>query len=59
MKFKFKKVRDHCDYTGKSRGTAHSIFNLNCKVPQEIPVKIHNSSKYDYQFIIRELMEEF
>ena len=60
MKFKlYKKVRDHCHYTGKFRGAAHSICNLRYKVPQEIPVKIHNGSKYDYHFIIRELAEEF
>ena len=60
MKFKLcKKVRDHCHYTGKFRGAAHSICNLRYKVPQEIPVKIHNGSKYDYHFIIRELAEEF
>ena len=46
MKFKlYKKVRDHCHHTEKFRGAAHSIFNLNYKVPQEIPVKIHNCSQ--------------
>ena len=62
QKFKFKlykKVRDHCHFTGKFRGAAHSICNLRYKVPQEIPVKIHNGSKYDYHFIIKELAEEF
>ena len=60
MKFKlYKKVRDHCHYTGKFRAAAHSICNLNYKAPQEIPVKIHNGSKYDYHFIIKELAEEF
>ena len=54
-----KKVRDHCHFTGKFRGAAHSICNLRYKVPQEIPVKIHNGSKYDYHFIIKELAEEF
>ena len=50
MKFKLcKKVRNHCHYTGKFRGAAHS--------PN--PVKIHNGSKYDYHFIIKELAEEF
>ena len=30
MKFKlYKKVRDHCHYTEKCRGAAHSICNLN------------------------------
>ena len=43
----------------KVRGAAYSICNLRYKVPQEIPVKIHNGSKYDYHFIIRELAEEF
>ena len=59
-KFKiYQKVRDHCHYTGKFRGAAHSICNLNYKVPQEIPVRIHNGSKYDYHFLIKELAEEF
>ena len=50
-KFKiYQTVRDHCHYTGKFRGAAHSICNLNNKVPQEIPVKIHIGSKYDYHF---------
>ena len=49
-KFKlYQKVRDHCHYTGEFRGAAaHSICNLRYKVQQEIPVKIHNGSKYDY-----------
>ena len=29
------------------------------KVPQEIPVKTHNGSTYDYHFIIKEFAEEF
>ena len=40
-------VRDHCHFTGKFKRTAHSICILNSKVPQEIPVKFHNGSKYD------------
>ena len=60
MKFKlYKKVRDHCHYTGKFRGAAHGICNLNYKVPQEIPIKINNGSKYDHHFLIKELAEEF
>ena len=55
----YKKVRDHCLFTGKFRGAAHSICNLYYKVPQEILVKIHNGSKYDYHFKIKELAEEF
>ena len=59
-KFKlYQKVKNNCHYTGNLRGAAHSICNLRYKVPQEIPVKIHNGSNYDYHFIIRELTEEF
>ena len=59
-KFKlYQKIRDHCHYTGKFRGTAHNICNLRYKVQREIPVIIHNGSKYDYHFIIKELAEEF
>ena len=59
-KFKiYQKVRDHCHYTGKFRGVAHSICNLNYKVPHEILVKIHNGPTYNYHFIIKEFAEEF
>ena len=59
-KFKMcQKVSDHCHYTGQVRGAAHSICNLNNKVPQEIPVKIHNGSKHDYHFLMKEIAEEF
>ena len=37
------KVRDHCHYTGKWRGAAHSICNLKFNVPNEIPAVFHNS----------------
>ena len=60
MKFKFyKKVRDHCHYTRKFRGAAHNICNSNYKVPQKIPVEIHNGSEYDYYLINKELAKEF
>ena len=55
----YKKVRDHCHFTGKFRGDAHCICNLRYRVPQEIPVKIHNGSDYDFHLIIKELAEEF
>ena len=55
----YKKIRDHCHFTGKFRGATHSICNLHYKVPQEIPVKIHDGSVYDYHFIITELAEDF
>ena len=48
----YRKVRDHCHYI-------HSICNLNYKISKEIPVKIHNGSKYDYHFLIKESAKEF
>ena len=51
----YQKVRDHCQYTGKYRGTAHRLFNLKLNVPNEIPVFFHNCSDYDYHCIIKEL----
>ena len=53
------KVRDHCHYTGKYRGVAHSKCNLNYKIVKEIPVLFHNWSGYDYHFIIKYLAREF
>ena len=55
----YHKVRDHCHYTGKFRGAAHSICNLRYKTPKEIPVVFHNGSTYDYHFIINQLAKEF
>ena len=44
---KHHKVKDHCHYTGKYRGAAHSICNLRYRMPKEIPIVFHNSSTYD------------
>ena len=55
---KYRKVRDHCHYTGEYRGTAHSICNLKYSVPKEVPLVFDNGSNYDYRFIIKELAEE-
>ena len=55
----YRKVRDHCPFTGKFREAAHSICNLRYKVPDNIPVKFHNDLSYDYRHIIKELAEEF
>ena len=56
---KYHKVKDHCNYTGKYTGAAHDICNLRYKTPKEIPLVFHNGSTYDYNFIIKELAEEF
>ena len=53
-----RKVRDHCHYTGKYRGAAHSKCNLNYKIVKEIPVLFHNGSVYDCHFIIKYLARE-
>ena len=42
----YRKVRDHCHFTGQFRGPAHSICNLRHRIPHEIPVKFHNGSSY-------------
>ena len=60
MKYKrYRKVSDHCHYTGEYRGVAHSICNLKYSVPKKIPIAFHNGSNNDYHFIIKELAEEF
>ena len=46
-----KTVNDHYHYTGKFRGAAHSDCKLKYKVPNNIPIVIHNAS-YDNHFII-------
>ena len=33
----YRKVRDHCHFTSKCRGAAHSICNLRFNLPYEIP----------------------
>ena len=37
----------------------HSICNLKYSVPKKFPIYFHNGSNYDYNFIIKELAEEF
>ena len=54
-----KKVRNHCHYTWKYGGAAHTRCNLNYKIFKEIPVLFHNGSVYDYHFIIKYLAREF
>ncbi|MGH9701657.1 MAG: DNA polymerase, partial [Candidatus Acidiferrales bacterium] len=51
-----RKVRDHCHITGKKRpGAAHSICNLNFKLPNFVPIIFHNLSGYDCHMFIKEL----
>ena len=50
-----RKVKDHCHYTGKFRGAAHSKCNLNYKVSKDISIIIHNAT----HFITNQLAEGF
>ncbi|XP_036138928.1 uncharacterized protein LOC118644448 [Monomorium pharaonis] len=53
------RVRDHCHITGRYRGPAHSICNLNYKQLFYIPIVFHNLSGYDAHFIIKEMATAF
>ena len=49
------KVRDHCHYSGKYRGAARSLYNLQYKIPSYILVVFHNLTGYDAHMFIKEL----
>ena len=53
------KVRDHCHYTGKYRGAAHSKCDLNYARTKSTRTVFHNGSTYDYHFIIKQIAREF
>ena len=53
------KVRDHCHYTRKYGGAAHSYCYLKYQTTKKIPVVFHNGSTYDYHFIIKQLARVF
>ena len=46
------KVRDHCHYTGCYRGAAHSLCNLQYKIPSYIPAVFHDLAGYDAHMFI-------
>ena len=49
---KYRKVGDHCHYTGEYGGAAHhSICNLKYSVPKKIPKAFHNGSNCNCHFI--------
>ena len=49
------KVKDRCHYTGRYRGAAHNLCNLNYKKPNFTPVVFHNLSGYDSHLFIKNL----
>ena len=52
----YKKVRDH--YTGKYRGSAHSLCNLSLSEQRDIPIMLHNGSNYDFHLLMKDLAKE-
>ena len=50
-----KKVRGYCHFTGKYRGAAHNICNLQFKKPKFTPVFFHNLSGYDSHLFVKNL----
>ena len=50
-----KKVQDHCHFTGRYRGAAHNLCNLNYRKPNFTPVVFHKLSGYDSHLFIKNL----
>ena len=53
-----RKVCDHCHYTGKYCGAAHSICNLHFKKPNFTPVFFHSLANYDAHLLVKNLGKE-
>ncbi len=49
------KCRDHNHFTGLYLGAACQPCNLKRQRPKELPIFLHNGSKYDFHFIVRAL----
>ena len=52
------KVRDHCHQTGRYRGPACKICNLNYKHQNFIPVIFHNGKRYDFNLLFNEIFKQ-
>ena len=52
---KIKKVKDHDYITGQYSGLAHSNYNINLKLMQEVLIIFHNLRGYDGHLIMQEI----
>ena len=52
-----RKVRDHCHVSGKYRGAAHNICNLQLRLSPEIPIYFHNLKGYDSHHLMLKIGE--
>ena len=52
------KVRDHCHQTGRYRGPACNICNLNYKHQNFIPVIFHKGKGYDFNLLFNEIFKQ-
>ena len=50
-----RKVRDHCQETGKFRGAAHWSCNINLQLTKKVPILLCNFRGYDSHLIFCEL----
>lgn len=48
------KVKDHCHITGLFRGAACNTCNLKCKLPDFLPILLHNLTNYDLHLFVKE-----
>ena len=53
----WRKVRDHCHFTGKFRGVLHSKCNLRLRKGNTIPVFFHNLEGYDSHLFVKRLAD--
>ena len=49
------KVKDHCNITGKYRGSAHWSCNVNLKLNRKVSVIFNNLRGYDSHLIMQEI----